>query len=137
MSDAIAFLLILPALVLGIVVLDAAGTLGTARYRTSAFSEAAAVQAADVLGDYDGAEPSDHPRWREVVDSVGQAGVGATAGVCDQVGQGFDVEVFSLPRPAGDPDGSASVGVVVGCPVELGGLLVVERVVGVGIEGVG
>lgn len=135
MSDAIAFLLILPALVLGIVVLDAAGTLGTARYRTSAFSEAAAVQAADVLGDYDGAEPSDHPRWGEVVDSVGQAGVVATAGVCDQTGQGFAVEVISQGPPSGG--GSSSVGVVVGCPVELGGLLVIQRVTGVGIEGVG
>ena len=137
MSDAIAFLLILPALVLGIVVLDAAGTLGTARYRTSAFSEAAAVHAAGVLGDFDGVEPSDHPRWEEVSDTVEQFGVGATAGVCDQTDGGFGVEVVSQPRPAGDPDGSASVGVVVGCSVELGGLLVIERVVGVGIEGVG
>ena len=137
MSDAIAFLLILPALVLGIVVLDAAGTLGTARYRTSAFTEAAVVHAAEVLGDGGGVEPSEHARWGEVVDSVGQAGVGATAGVCDQTDGGFEVEVISQGRLAGDPDGSASVGVVVGCPVEVGGLLVIERVVGVGIEGVG
>ena len=136
MSDAIAFLLILPALVLGIVVLDAAGTLGTARYRTSAFSEAAAVQAADALGDHDGAEPSDHPRWEEVSAAVEEFGVGAMAGVCDQTDEGFDVRVVSH-GPTSGGGGSSSVAVVVGCPVELGGLLVIERVTGVGIEGVG
>lgn len=137
MSDAIAFLLILPALLLGIVVLDAAGTLGTARYRTSVFAEAAAVYAADTLAGTTTTEPSEHARWGEVEAAVEQAGVAATAGVCDQGDGGFDVGLISQGRPANDPDGSPSVAAIVSCPVELGRLLAIERVVGMGIEAVG
>ena len=81
MSDAIAFLLILPSLVLGVVVLDAAGTLGVARYRTSVITEAAAVSAAEALASVPDADsdPSANPRWVESVATVEQFGRAATA----------------------------------------------------------
>ena len=136
MSDAIAFLLILPALVLGIVVLDAAGTLGTARYRTSAFTEAAAVYAADTLGEATGttAEPSARARWSEVAATVEHSGLAATAGVCNQTDAGFEVSLISQPRPSQSLGAKPSVAAVVSCPVELGRLLKTERVIAMGIE---
>ena len=136
MSDAIAFLLILPALVLGIVVLDAAGTLGTARYRTSAFTEAAAVYAADTLAAASGTtvEPSARARWDEVAATVGQSGLAATAGVCNQTDAAFEVSLISQPRLSRSPGATPSVAAVVSCPVELGRLFKTERVMAVGIE---
>ena len=136
MSDAIAFLLILPALVLGIVVLDAAGTLGTARYRTAAFTEAAAVHAADTLAEAHSTttEPSARARWDEVTDTVAQAGLAATAGVCNQTDALFEVSLVSQPRPSPITGATPSVAAVVSCPVELGRLFKTERVLAVGIE---
>ena len=136
MSDAVAFLLILPALVLGIVVLDAAGTLGAARYRTSAFTEAAAVRAAETLAEANGAaaEPSARARWNEAAATVEQSGLAATAGVCNQTDAAFEVSLISQPRPSHSPGATPSVAAVVSCPVELGGLLKTERVMPVGIE---
>ena len=134
MSDAIAFLLILPSLVLGVVVLDAAGTLGVARYRTSVFTETAAVSAAEALAsapDPD-SELSDWPRWGESVSAVEQFGRAATAGVCNQTDAAFAASLM----PNGS-DSSPSVAVVVICPVELGRLFVTERVVAARIEPVG
>ena len=136
MSDAIAFLLILPALVLGIVVLDAAGTLGTARYRTSAFTEAAAAYAADTLAETRGttAEPSTRARWSEVAATVEQSGLAATAGVCNQTDAAFEVSLISQARPSLSPGAMPSVAAVVSCPVELGRLFKTERVMAIGIE---
>ncbi|WP_420433106.1 hypothetical protein [Candidatus Poriferisocius sp.] len=136
MSDAIAFLLILPALVLSIVVLDAAGTLGTARYRTSAFTEAAAVHAADTLAEADAttAEPSARARWDEVMATVDQSGLAATAGVCNQTDALFEVSLVSQPRPSRSLGATPSVAAVVSCPVDLGMILKTERVIAVGIE---
>lgn len=139
MSDAIAFLLILPSLVLGVVVLDAAGTLGAARYRASTFSDAAAAHAADTLAHSpaDSTEPSARSRWSEVVATVEQSGLAATAGVCNQTDAVFDVSLISQPRPIGDPHGSPSVAAVVSCPVELGRLFKTNRVVAASVESVG
>ncbi len=139
MSDAIAFLLILPAMVLSIVVLDAAGTLGAARFRTSAFTEAAAVHAADTLAEAHGttAEPSARARWDEVAATVEQSGLAATAGACNQTDALFEVSLVSQPRPSSSPGATPSVAAVVSCPVELGRLLKTERVVAVGIEPIG
>ena len=97
MSDAIAFLLILPTLVLGMVVLDAAGTLGAAGYRASTFAEAAAVHSADTLAHSPspGAEPSARARWDEVAATVEQSGLAATAGVCNQTDAKFNVSLIS------------------------------------------
>ena len=136
MNDAVAFLLILPALVLGIVVLDAAGTLGTARYRTSAFTEAAAVHAAETLAEASGtaAAPSARARWNEAAATVEQSGLAATAGVCNQTDTAFEVSLISQPRPSHSPGAPPSVAAVVSCPVELGRLLKTERVMAVGIE---
>ena len=136
MSDAIAFLLILPSLVLGVVVLDAAGTLGTARYRTSTFTEAAAVHAADILAHSPTAGTA-RTRWDEVVDTLEQSGLAATAGVCDQTNTAFDISLISQPRPLGDPGKSPSVAAVATCPVELGRLFKVNRVVAASVEPVG
>lgn len=139
MSDAIAFLLILPSLVLGVVVLDAAGTLGTARYRTSTFADAAAAHAADTLAQSPtpSTEPSALARWDEAVDTLEQSGLAATAGVCNQTDAAFEVSLISQPRPSGDPDGSPSVAAVVSCPVELGRLLKTNRVIAASVEPVG
>ena len=136
MSDAIAFLLILPALVLGMVVLDAAGTLGTSGYRASTFAEAAAVHAADTLAHSPalGVEPSARARWDEVATAMEQAGLAATAGVCNQTDAAFNVSLISQPRT---PGASPSVAAVVSCPVELGRLLKADRVVAVSVEPVG
>ena len=136
MSDAIAFLLILPALVLGIVVLDAAGTLGSARYRTAAFTEAGAVYAADTLAEASGtaAEPSARARWNEVAATVEQSGLAATAGVCNQTDAAFEISLISQPRPSHSPGATPSVAAVVSCPVELGRLFKAERVIAMGIE---
>ena len=139
MSDAIAFLLILPSLILGVVVLDAAGTLGTARYRTSTFADAAAAHAADTLArsPTTSTEPSARVRWNEVVATVKQSGLAATAGVCDQTNAAFDISLISQPRPSGNPDNLPSVAAVVSCPVELGRLLKTNRVVAASVEPVG
>lgn len=136
MSDAISFLLILPALVLGVVVLDGAGTLGAARYRTSTFAEAAAVHAADTLArsPAPGVEPSARARWNEVVATVDQAGVAATAAACNQADADFSISLISQPRPTNSPNGSPTVAAVVKCPVELGRLLKTSRVVAVSVE---
>lgn len=137
MSDAIAFLLILPALVLAIVVLDAAGTLGTANYRTSVFAEASAQHAADSLAaSPSGTEPSARKRWGEMVVTVEQFGLAATAGVCNQSDDAFIVSLVSQPRPARDPDASPSVATVVSCPVPLGVLLATNRIVATSVESV-
>lgn len=137
MSDAIAFLLILPALVLGMVVLDAAGTLGTARYRTSTFAEAATQHAADTLASSPGgSEPSARNRWSEMVATVEQSGLAATAGVCNQTDTEFNVSLLSQPTPPRNPGGSPSVATVVSCPVPLGGFLTTGRVVAASIESV-
>ena len=139
MSDAIAFLLVLPGLLLGVVVLDAAGTLGTARYRTSTFAEAAAVNAAKTLtrSPAASAEPSDRVRWAEAVAAVEQSGLAATAGVCSQTDAAFNVSLISQPRPSHDPRFSPSVAAVVICPVELGRLLKATRIVAASVEPVG
>ncbi len=139
MSDAIAFLLILPSLALGVVVLDAAGTLGTARYRTSTFAEAAVVHAADTLAQSpsNGTRPSDRARWAEVGAAVEQSGLASTAGVCNQTDTGFSVDLVSQPRPVSSPSTSPSVAVVVSCPVELGRLFNINRVVAASVEPVG
>ena len=136
MSDAIAFLLILPSLVLGVVVLDAAGTLGTARYRASTFAEAAAVHAADTLvhSPTAGTDPSTRARWDEVVEVVEQSGLAATAGVCDQTSAAFDISLISQPRPLSDPNKPPSVAAVATCPVELGRLFKTNRVVAASVE---
>lgn len=138
MSDAISFLLILPALVLGVVVLDGAGTLGTARYRTSTFAEAAAAHAADTLADSPprGANPSARVRWDEVSTTVQQSGLAATAGICNQTDAGFEVGLLSQSRPSRRPDSRPSVAAVVSCPVELGQLFKINRIVAVGVESV-
>lgn len=139
MSDAIAFLLILPALVLGVVVLDAAGRLGTASYRTSTFAEAAAAHAADSLAHSpaNGQEPSARSRWDEVAATVEQSGLAATAGVCNQTDSAFEVGLISQSRPPHNPRAPASVAVVVSCPVELGRPLITSRVVAARVESVG
>ena len=135
MSDAIAFLLILPALALGIVVLDAAGTLGTAAYRTSTFAEAAAHHAADALASSPaGTEPSARNRWVEMVATIEQSGLAATAGICDQTDTAFTVSLVSQPTPPHRPNASPSVATVVSCPVSLGGLLTTTRVVAASVE---
>ncbi|MDE0117751.1 MAG: hypothetical protein OXT07_14195 [bacterium] len=136
MSDAIAFLLILPSLVLGVVVLDAAGTLGTARYRAATFADAAAAQAADTLARSPaaGTEPSARARWSEVLASVEQSGLAATAGVCNQTDAAFKISLISQPRPSGDPDKPPSVAAVVSCPVELGRLFKINRIVAASVE---
>lgn len=137
MSDAIAFLLILPALVLGMVVLDAAGTLGTAKYRTSTFAETAAQHAADTLASSPGGTaPSARNRWGEMVATIEQSGLAATVGVCDQADTAFDISLVSQPSPVRNPGGSPSVAAVVSCPVPLGGLLVFNRVVAASVESV-
>ncbi|MCY4273199.1 MAG: hypothetical protein OXF00_11205 [bacterium] len=139
MSDAIAFLLILPALLLGVAVLDAAGTLGTARYRTSTFAEAAAANAAAALADSApvGADPSARSRWDEASAVVKQSGLAATAGVCGQADPGFDVRLLSQPRNSGVAGAPPSAAVVVICPVDLGPLLTTKQTAAVGIEPVG
>ncbi|MCQ3809023.1 MAG: hypothetical protein KTV68_00555 [Acidimicrobiia bacterium] len=139
MSDAIAFLLILPALILGLAVLNAAGTLGTASYRASTFAEAAAVHAANTLVESPtaGAEPSARARWGEVNATVEQSGRAATAGVCNQTDAAFNITLISQPLPPHDPSGSPSVAVVVNCPVSLGGLLKTNQVVAASVEPVG
>ena len=136
MSDAIAFLLILPSLVLGVAVLDAAGTLGTAGYRTSTFAEAAAVHASDTLAHSPaaGTEPSARPRWDEVTATVEQSGLAATAGACNQTDAAFTVSLISQPRPPHSPSASPSVAAVVSCPVELGRLLKTSRIVATSVE---
>lgn len=136
MSDAVAFLLILPALVLGIVVLNAAGTLGAARYRTSAFTEAAAVLAADTLAEAGGttAEPSARARWNEVAATVEQSGLAATVGVCNQADPAFKISLISQHRSSLSPSAMPSVAAVVSCPVELGRLLKAKRIMAAGIE---
>ena len=137
MSDAIAFLLILPALVLGVVVLDAAGTLGTAKYRTSTFAETAAQHAADALASSPGGtEPSARTRWAEAAATVEQSGLAATAGVCDQTDAGFNIALISQPSPARDPGASPTVATLVSCPVSLGRLLAANRVVASSVESV-
>ncbi len=137
MNDAIAFLLILPALVLGMVVLDAAGTLGTARYRTSTFAETATQQAANALASSPGGkEPSARNRWGEMVATVEQTGLAATAGVCNQTDTSFNVSLISQPAPAHSSGVSPSVATVVSCPVSLGGLLSTNRVVAASVESV-
>lgn len=139
MSDAIAFLLILPALILGVVVLDAAGTVGTARYRASTFAEAAAAHAANTLAHSPagGAEPSARARWDEADATVEQSGLAATAGVCNQTDAAFAVDLISQPRPAHAPDALPTVAAVVSCPIELGGLLKTTRIVAASVEPVG
>lgn len=139
MSDAIAFLLILPSLALGVVVLDAAGTLGTARYRTSTFAEAAVVHAADTLAQSpsNGTQPSDRARWAEVAAAVEQSGLASTAGVCNQTDTGFSVRLISQPQPVSSPGTPPSAAVVLSCPVELGLLLKTNRVVAASVEPVG
>ena len=136
MNEAIAFLLILPALVLGVVVLDAAGTLGSASYRTSTFAEAAAVHAAETLAGSPGidAEPSAGARWAEVVAAMEQSGLAATVGVCNQTDAAFAVTLISQSRPAHDPNSSPSVAAVVSCPVELSLLLKTNRIVAASVE---
>lgn len=138
MSDAISFLLILPALVLGMAVLDAAGTLGAARYRTSTLAEAIAVHAAETLADSPpaGADPSARSRWDEVNTIVKQSGLAATAGVCNQTDGSFEVSLLSQPRASQPPDSPSSVAVVVSCPVELSQLLQTNRIVSVSVESV-
>ncbi len=139
MSDAIAFLLILPSLALGVVALDAAGTLGTARYRTSTFAEAAVAHAAGTLeqSPTNGTQPSDRARWAEVAATVEESGLAATAGVCNQTDPEFSVNLVSQPRPVSSSSTSPSVAVVVSCPVELGRLFTVNRVVAASVEPVG
>ena len=136
MSDVISFLLILPALVLGVAVLDSAGTTGMARYRTAVFAEAAAVQAADTLAKSPpaSADPEDRARWNEVAAAVKQAGIAATAGICNQTDADFEVSLRSQPRDPRVPNSSPSVGAIVSCPVELGKLFKIDRIVSVGIE---
>ena len=139
MSDAIAFLLILPSVVLSVVVLDAAGTLGAARYRTSTFTEASAVYAADTLAHSPtvGTVPSARARWDEASATVEQSGLAATAGVCNQTDAAFDIGLFSQPRPSGDPSETPSVAAAVRCPVELGRLFKTNLLVATSIEPVG
>ncbi len=136
MSDAIAFLLILPVLVLGVAVLDAAGTLGTAAHRTSVYAEAAAVRAAHTLSrsPASGGAPSDRARWSEAASAAEQGGLAATSGVCDQGDADFDIGLVSQPRSGGNSGSSPSVAVVVSCPVELGRLLIANRIVATGVE---
>lgn len=138
MSDAISFLLILPALVLGVAVLDAAGTLGTARYRSSTYAEAAAVQAADALAGSPSAaaDPSARARWDEATTAVKRSGLAATAGICKQNDAGFEVSLLSQPRVSSIPNSLPSVAAVVSCPVELSQLLKINRIVAVGVESV-
>lgn len=138
MSDAISFLLILPALVLGVILLDAAGTLGTARHRTSTFAETAAAHAADTLAHSPaaGIEPSTRTRWEEVADTVEQSGLAATAGVCDQTDAAFNVSLVSQPTPPWNPGVPPSVAAVVSCPISLGSLLTTTRVVVASVESV-
>ena len=139
MSDAIAFLLLLPVMLLGAVVLDAAGTLGTAGYRTSTFAEAAAVNAAKTLtqSPAPSSEPSNRVRWAEAVAAAEQSGLAATAGVCNQTDAAFNISLISQPRPSHDPSISPSVAAVVSCPVELGRLLKATRIVAASVEPVG
>ncbi len=137
MNDAIAFLLILPALVLGMVLLDAAGTLGTARYRTSTFAEAATQHAADTLASPGGTDPSAHGRWVEMVATIEQSGLAATAGVCNQADTAFNIRLISQPAPAHSSGASPTVATVVSCPVSLGSLLSITRVVAASVETVG
>lgn len=137
MNDAIAFLLILPALVLGMVLLDAAGTLGTARYRTSTFTEAATQHAADTLASPGGTDPSAHGRWGEMVAMIEQSGLAATAGVCNQADTAFNVSLISQPTPAYRSGAAPTVATVVRCPVSLGGLLSTNRVVAASVASVG
>ncbi len=138
MSDTIAFLLILPVLVLGIGVLDAAGTLGAAEYRAAVFTEAAGDYAVGTLADpgSPNSNPQDRSRWDEAVATVEQSGLGATAGVCNQTDPAFRVGLFSQPRLPGGPT-SPSVAVLVSCPVELSSLLATDRVVAATIRTVG
>ncbi|MCY4164333.1 MAG: hypothetical protein OXE93_09020 [bacterium] len=127
MSDAVAFLLILPAMVLAMVVLDAAGTLGIARHRSATFVEMAAVQSAEVLSrSATAAGPaSSRSRWAEASAATEQAGRAATAGVCNQTDSNFGVSLVSHEPNAG----SFEVAAVVSCPVELGRLWLNNRVV--------
>ncbi|WP_419925625.1 hypothetical protein [Candidatus Poriferisocius sp.] len=136
MSDAVAFLLILPVVVLGVAVLDAAGTLGSAEYRTSVFTETAAVYAADTLADSSavGAEPSARARWGEVAATVEQSALAATAGVCNQTDASFDISLISQPRAPNSPGDSPSVAVVVICPVEMWDSVRINRLVAVAVE---
>lgn len=137
MSDAISFLLILPVLVLGVAVLDAAGTLGTAHYRTSTFTEAAATSAADALTQSPPAPatPLGRARWPEVASAVERTGLAATVGVCDQTDPAFDISL--IPQSLNAPGQSQSVAAVVSCPVRLSRLFTTDRVVAVGVEPVG
>ena len=136
MSDAISFLLILPSLILGVAVLDAAGTLGAASYRASTLAEAAAVHAADALAESPpaSADPSDRARWDEVSTTVQQHGLAATARVCNQTEAGYETSLLSQPRSALTPDSSPSVAAIVSCPVDLSRLFRVDRIVAMGIE---
>ena len=138
MSDAISFLLILPALVLGVAVLDSAGTLGKAEYRTSTYAEAASALAADTLARSPGStsDPSARTRWDEVSATVEQSGLAATAGVCNQADDAFDVDIVAQPQAQGVLGATPSVAVMVSCPVELSRLLTTNRVVAVSVESV-
>ncbi|MXW42373.1 MAG: hypothetical protein F4138_04435 [Acidimicrobiia bacterium] len=131
MSDAIAFLLILPAMMLAVVVLDAAGTLGAARHSSVTFAEIAVHQAADTLRRSDPftGSASARSRWDEVSATVKQAGWGATAGVCDQTAVDFQVAVV----PQTTSNANHEVAVVVRCPVTLGPLWATDHVVAASI----
>lgn len=139
MSDAISFLLILPALVLGVAVLDAAGTLGTARYRTSTYTEAASALAAETLSRSPGpgSDPSARTRWDEAAAAVQDSGLAATAGVCNQTDDAFNISLVSQSQAQGNLSASPSVAVVVSCPVELSRLLSTTRIVVAGVAPVG
>ncbi len=126
MSEALGFLLILPTIVLAVVVLDAAGTLGTAKYRSTTFAENVASLSAEVISR---SEPSagtaaTRARWAEMSHMVEQSGLAATAGVCKQTDPRFRVGLLAQ----GQHPNTQQVAVVVSCPVELGRLFTSNHV---------
>ena len=77
------------------------------------------------------------PDGTEVAATVEESGLATTAGVCNQTDPEFSVNLLSQPRPVSSPSTSPSVAVVVSCPVELGRLFNVNRVVAASVEPVG
>lgn len=116
MSDAVALLMILPGLLMGIILADAAGDRGAANYRAAAYAVAAADHAANQIA----ADPANTALWRQTARAVEANGRLSTWGDCVQGDPRYSIALHRQPEPPAPP---TSVAVLVVCPIHTSAVL--------------
>lgn len=127
MDEAVTLILILPAMFLAIVFMDAAGDRGAADWRASTFVEAAADDAAEAVS----AAPANPEVWEQARENADTHGRASTWGECIHSDPRFKVSVYPQPEPVAS---ATHLVVLLNCPIVTSSIMADDTVTAIAVR---